>query len=118
MGIWMWFALSGSQLIVALGNSSHGFSNGNTYAVGSSPGMPVSADVNGDNNPDLLITNYSPTSPSISILYGNGDGTFSQPLAISLPSGVIPTSIAVGDLNNDVHADLVVGDDAGADGSF
>jgi len=65
------------------------------------------ADVNGDGKPDIAAAcgaNLHQTT--ISILLGNGDGTFGAPTQFS--SGETPVSIAVGDFNEDGKVDLAV----------
>jgi hypothetical protein len=74
------------------------------YAVGANPIAIVAADFNGDGKLDLGVVNSSDNS--ISILIGNGDGTF-QNQAVSAV-GTNPDSIAAGDLNGDGKTDLVV----------
>jgi hypothetical protein len=59
---------------------------------------------NGDNKIDLAIANYD--GNNVSILLGNGDGTF-QP-AVSYGVGSLPNSIAVGDFNGNGKTDLAV----------
>jgi hypothetical protein len=76
----------------------------------------VIADFNNDGLLDLAALNsplpvdpFSPPDPgSISILLGQGDGTF-QPLPV-LTVGRGPSSLALGDFNNDGIADLTVMD--------
>ena len=80
-------------------------SNPNNYSVGSSPGEVVEADVNGDGKLDLVVLNTG--DQSISILLGNGDGTFRP--AISQPIGSSGKFIAVGDFNGDGKLDLAIG---------
>ena len=83
-----------------------------TYGSGGvEPESIAIADVNGDGKPDLVAANVystaSPTSGSIGVLLGNGDGTF-QP-AISFNSGAVnAVSVKVADVNGDGIPDLVV----------
>ena len=45
------------------------------YGVGSTPGALLAADINGDGRLDLAsVSSYGATG--VSVLYGNGDGTF------------------------------------------
>jgi len=55
---------------------------------------------------DLAVANQ--TAGTVSILHGNGDGTFAVEPSLTLPSGAGPTAIAVGDFNDDGFADLAV----------
>ena len=60
----------------------------------------LTADFNGDGIPDLVIL-----GSGISVLLGNGDGTFT---AAPSPSADLPGAIAVGDFNGDGIPDLAV----------
>jgi hypothetical protein len=62
------------------------------------------ADLNGDGHDDVVTVNAS--SNSVSILYGNGDGTFKTP--VNSPVGSNPQHIAIGSLRNNGLLDLVV----------
>jgi hypothetical protein len=55
---------------------------------------------------DLAVANQ--TAGTVSILHGNGDGTFTVEPTLTLPSGAGPTAIAVADFNGDGFADLAV----------
>jgi hypothetical protein len=55
---------------------------------------------------DLAVANQ--TAGTVSILHGNGDGTFTVEPTLTLPSGAGPTAIAVADFNDDGFADLAV----------
>jgi len=73
--------------------------------VGTSPQALAAADLNGDGIPDLAVANSG--SNTVSILLGNGDGTFTLKSTISPGNG--PASLAVGDFNGDGAADIAVG---------
>ena len=61
-------------------------------------------DFNHDGHPDLAVANSG--SNDVSILLGNGDGTFQGPLTFA--AGSSPRSVAVGDFNGDGSPDLAV----------
>ena len=64
----------------------------------------TSADFNGDGNIDLAVANQRDNT--LSILFGNGDGTFQAQLLY--PAGILPQGVAVGDFNCEVP-DLAIG---------
>jgi len=61
-------------------------------------------DFNGDGRLDLATANFD--SNDVSVLLGNGDGTFSE--APAFGAGYDPDSVAVGDFNGDGKLDLAV----------
>jgi len=67
-------------------------------------------DFNGDGKPDLAVANAGNAATgddgNVSILLGNGDGTFQA--ALDVAAGKNPFSIAVGDFNGDGRPDIVV----------
>jgi hypothetical protein len=74
------------------------------YAVGFRPSSEAVGDFNRDGIPDLAVTNG--TSNSVSVLLGNGDGTFKP--AVNNAVGQSPDYVAVGDFNGDGNPDLAV----------
>ena len=61
-------------------------------------------DFNGDNKPDLAVTNGG--SNTVSVLLGSGNGTFAA--KIDYATGIGPDGVATGDFNGDQKPDLVV----------
>src|SRR5215813_12553524 len=74
------------------------------YPVGSEPTSVAIADLNGDGNPDVVVPNFH--SNTLSVLFGNGDGSFKS--AVSYATGNGPISVAAADFNGDHKLDLVV----------
>src|SRR5262249_26569994 len=73
----------------------------------------VAADFNNDTVPDLAVVSFD--SSTVSVLLGNGDGTF-QPAQTSA-TGTGPVSAAVGDFNRDGKLDLATANQGGDNGS-
>jgi hypothetical protein len=73
-------------------------------AGGSAPGMIAVGDFNGDGIPDLA---FGTSGSAVTILLGNGDGTFTAS-AVDLGPSVSPIALAVGDFNEDGIQDLAV----------
>jgi hypothetical protein len=105
---------SGSVWIL-LGNGDGTFQAPVGYSTGfdTLPDSVRVGDFNGDGKLDLAVANYNCTgSPptcgqgSVSILLGNGDGTFQSPIESNTDTG--PGSVRVGDFNGDGKLDVVV----------
>src|SRR5207247_1264376 len=79
--------------------------------AGTYPNSVTVADVAGDGQPDIVVTNY--LAGTVSVLQGVGDGTFLAPAPYAV--GVRPTSVMAADLVDqngkatpDSRLDLVV----------
>ena len=75
-----------------------------SYRAGPNPFYITNADVNGDDALDLLVAN--PGGRSISVLLGDGDGTFGDFVATAV-SGA-PNVITPADIDGDRDVDLVI----------
>ena len=64
----------------------------------------MTGDFTGNGRADLAVANYS--DDDVSILLGNGDGTFQN--QVTYPVGSSPDAIVAADLNGDGHPDLAV----------
>jgi hypothetical protein len=80
------------------------FGAAQNFTAGSGPVSATVGDFNGDSNQDLAVANIN--SANVSILLGDGAGSFSAPTNFGAGTG--PTSVAVGDFNGDGNQDLAV----------
>lgn len=75
-----------------------------TYPVGKNPTSITPADFNHDGITDLITTNIG--DDSLSILFGNGDGSFKEQQRILV--SVEPRALALHDYNGDGRTDIAV----------
>jgi hypothetical protein len=95
-----------SQVLIFLSRPDGSFGSARRFDVGDRPTNIVVADFDGDDRLDLATPNDLSYTEGVSLLMGNGDGTF-QP-ARSLPISPIDqaTALTTGDFNGDGRADL------------
>jgi outer membrane protein assembly factor BamB len=76
-------------------------------AAGNEPAAVAIGDFNGDGHPDLAVADFVPyMAGTVSVLLGNGDGSFGP--ANAYTTGIGTVAVATADLNGDGHLDLVV----------
>jgi hypothetical protein len=101
---------AGGFASILLGNGDGTFQAYVDYAVGQYPLTVTVADLNGDGLPDLAVANSGSASVvapgSVSLLFGNGDGTFQTQQVY--PAGLVTSSVEVGDFNSDGQLDFAV----------
>jgi len=108
--------LDGNNTTILLGDGKGNFHEpeGSPFPCGDSPFGVAIGDINGDGNLDLAIVNApSATSENtgrdgLTILVGDGKGKFTIMHGSPFTTGVGPTRVAIGDLNGDGIADIVV----------
>jgi Ca2+-binding RTX toxin-like protein len=102
---------------VLLGAGNGSFAAAVDYMVGSgcTPNSVVVGFFDSDKTPDLAVASGA-CGDAVSILLGNGDGTFGAPQGAPVNLGVLPNQLATGDFNDDGKLDLVVAS-ASSDGS-
>lgn len=88
----------------ALQLSASEFTTAVNYTTGTAPICVAVGDFNGDKKPDLAIADFM--SGEVSILLGNGDGTFQA--GVNYNAGSRPIAVVVGDFNGDGFQDLAV----------
>ncbi|MBK8467518.1 MAG: VCBS repeat-containing protein [Chloracidobacterium sp.] len=93
---------TGQTVAILLGTGGGTFTGEVDYPTAGATGVAI-GDFDGDGNPDLAIGSRS--DPNVSVLPGNGDGTFGA--FVFYRVNFNPRSIAVGDFNDDGKPDLV-----------
>ena len=99
-----------SNVSILLGNGDGTFTQATNspLVVGASPVAIATGDLNGDSHPDLAILNQ--LDNTVSILLGNGDGTFAAAPNSPLATGQGPSAVAIADFNSDGNSDIAVTD--------
>lgn len=111
-------ANSGSRgsLSVDRGNGTGSFVHSTSVAVGSNPGPIVLADIDGDNDKDIVVGSAWPGSSfgggggTVTVIPNNGGGALGTPALYRLSDnpGNSPGAISFGDVDGDTDLDMAV----------
>ncbi len=111
-----------NEISILLGAGDGTFGTTAPFQAGINAACLAAADFNGDGKLDLAVSDLNPTSYPVSILLGNGDGTFQTRKGYPATGTGTPQ---VGDMNGDGILDIVLANQAGpvvllgkGDGSF
>src|SRR5256885_1291193 len=95
------------MVAVMLGNGDGTFEPARMYPFVGDPVSIVVRDLNGDGKADLALANNDAPDAKVSVLLGNGDGSF-QPVRFFSAGAAMSKSLAAGDFNGDGKVDLIV----------
>ncbi len=97
-----------NEVMVLLGIGNGGFTQaaGSPISFSGLPIFVVAGDFNLDGKPDLAVANF--IAASVTILLGNGNGSFTPAAGAPLNVGNTPVALAISDFNKDGKPDLAV----------
>ena len=112
---WLDLAVLGgnNDVDVLLANGTGTFQNARSFGLSQPPGALATGDANGDGRIDLIIGMRNIPS-FVTVLLGNGDGTFQAPISSNssaTQNGTGPYSIVVGDFDRDGKLDVALSDE-------
>lgn len=94
--------------VTVLTNNGDGtFTAASTNNVGIEPFSATVVDINGDGRPDIICADYYFLDNTLTVLLGNGDGTFTEDAGSPYAVGSGPSTAVVADVNNDGKPDLI-----------
>ena len=106
--------VTSDQTAVLLGNGDGTFAAPVFYSSGLNSSFVAAGDLDGDQNADLVVTNYGFGVNTVSMLRGNGDGTFQGP--VTYAAGQTPWVIRLADVDANGTLDAIVSNNSYSNG--
>jgi hypothetical protein len=105
-----------NQMVVLLGKGDGSFQSPQFVDLGGNGNSLLESitsvgDFNGDGKLDVAIADAG--TNLVSVLLGNGDGTFKSAINLAVPTGYVVNLVVVGDFNKDGKLDLITGNNPG-----
>ena len=113
---------NGTSVSVFLGKGDGTFAPAQNYAVDGGAESVAVGDFNNDGKLDIITVNYFGfvSGSTVSVLLGNGNGTFQPALNYGVPAGIPQSAnlLAVGDFNKDGKLDVAVAGNVYTNGGY
>jgi hypothetical protein len=103
---------AGNSVSIALGNGNGSFQAATSVSLGAglAPSSIVAADFDANGTIDLAVTDA--TGSQVSLLTGNGSGSFTLNGTVALPAGASASDLVAGDFNMDGRLDVAIANQA------
>src|SRR6185312_5324135 len=95
------------QVSVYLGNGDGTLQPARNSTPGAQVNDLATADFNHDGKLDVAVSSIA--TNVVTVMLGNGDGTFGAPQSLTVPNASYVESLTVGDFNHDGNPDIAVG---------
>lgn len=93
------------SITILINDQSGGYTNRTDIDLSDGPQDVTTADINGDNHLDLIVT--IDNTDQVAVLIGDGDGDFGDPVYFTTGTDTTPYGVVVGNFNADAFPDII-----------